>query len=269
MVPYILIAAGLGLILTMVMLMRLSKRQQGVQRGLFDMASSHEGALDSVRREAAEAQTAATSVAERVDAKLAEHEPVVADVRARIEGVESRFGDFEERLASAAQRALEGDERTRVAGEQAATELQALKVEADAIGAAVQALRNTSDKRLAEFAARIEGIERALGLGDGSPTPKAAKKTSKPAASRAPEPSVISAMASPSVVPVAADPAHLAAADDASTPDTAGPAAEDDDPAPAHQDDDVTEIDEGSARWIFVVLGLMLTLAVVANIVSK
>ena len=29
------------------------------------------------------------------------------------------------------------------------------------------------------------------------------------------------------------------------------------------------EIDEGSARWIFVVLGLMLALAVIANLAAK
>lgn len=268
MLPYILIAAGLGLLLTMVMYMRLAKRQEDVQKGLLDATAANDEAMRAVRQKADAAESAVKDTAEHLESSLAAQEPALADVRARIEGVETRFARFENTVESTARRANELEERSKRAGDDVQRSVEALREEAQTLGAAVQTLRNTSDKRLAELAARVEKVERSLGMGQSSKS----KKKPKPPASKArassqadeaerdaPRSNVISAMAAPSVM--AAQKAARKAATGGAAATAAASA-----PVPAADDD---EIDEGSARWIFVVLGLMLALAVIANVVSR
>ena len=175
MLPYILIAAGLGLLLTMLMYMRLAKRQETVQRGLYDIASANETAMASVSRQAAEASSAVRESAEQFQSSLAAQQPLVQEARSRIEGVEARFATFEDRLTSMGKRSLEGVARTRAASEETAKTLESLQDEAKTLGAAVQSLRNTSDQRLAEDMARMEKLEATLGLGGTGSRGAAAK----------------------------------------------------------------------------------------------
>ena len=260
MLPFILIAAGLGVLLSMVMNARLAKRQAGVQQGLAQNSAAQEEAVAAVRQQAEEAQAAATASAQQVES-LASQEPLVRDVRRRMDGVESRFEQFEDRLASAARRSLEGEERAQKAVDATTSTLAALQEEAKSLGAAVQSLRNTSDQRLAEFAARLEALESDRAA-PTSPKTTAAVRASVPPPVAKPEKEreatpasdVISSMAAPSMI------ASKRPSDSTTT-------SEPSDPVAAHVDDEtLDEIDEGSAKWIFVVLGLMLALALIANL---
>ena len=274
MLPYILIAAGLGILLTMVMYMRLAKRQEDVQKGLLDATAANDEAMRVVRKKADAAESAIKQTAEQFHSSLAAQEPVMQDVRTRIEGAETRFARFEKTLESTARRALEVEEVSKRSGGEVASSIEALQDEAKTLGAAVQSLRNTSDKRLAEFAARLDKVERTLGMiqkkpkRDLKPKPTASKRKPEPepdAEKPAPEASsVISAMAAPSVL--AAQKAARKAATTASEP---APEAARATPATRFDEEEDDEIDEGSARWIFVVLGLMLALAVIANVASR